>query len=425
MDSPIEYYVPANDVERAVGDPEKYTKRVEGDHLVVLDDVALIVEDKAVALSALSKGGKTKRIRTDLTGIVTKATDQAGRLREAIERDGGVRVEGEGWVDLSEVRETHTIAVSLDDLTSITTATAELLRAGLLDFSNTPWTVSLHDLYLITELVDRPAEFLLYLRRRLNPNATVVFSAADELDLFLFFFEAGLWVEPDPDQVRKIFAWMGPPTTAERRRFRAQVPAYITSRTDQLDAWYHAKRTPGAPLAPKPTMVASPLAGLLDDLQARGVYGWLSIGATLLEPATGTQRMMARYPPQLLDAPAPNGQGRSLTMPMTTTVNRAEAWLMVWRTRPRSRKPAVDEQHWRDYLRAKRHQLGIPRGAVFVYDEVTRDLVDVYYDGNICELPAGLKPTLAALRPPSSVTRQLHPKEKRPRKRKPKRRRRK
>jgi len=271
----FEYYLPANEAELAAGEPQKYTKRVEGDHLVVLDDVALIVEDKAVALSALSKGGKTERIRTDLTGIISKAAAQAGRLRGAIERDGGVRVDGEGWVDLSHIREIHTVAVSLDDLMGIATATAELVRAGLLDLNNIPWTVSLHDLELITELVDRPAEFLLFLRRRRNPDASVMYSAADELDLFLYFYEAGLWVEPNPDQVRAVFDWMDAPTTGERRRFRAQVPVYLASRTDALDAWYQAKRVPGAPPVPKPTMVASPLKDLIDELRARGVFGWL------------------------------------------------------------------------------------------------------------------------------------------------------
>ncbi|WP_306320146.1 MULTISPECIES: hypothetical protein [unclassified Streptomyces] len=67
-------------------------------HLVVLDDVAILVEDKAVTLTALSRGGKTTRIRTDLTGIITKAAEQAGRMQDGIERDGGLRIEGEGWV---------------------------------------------------------------------------------------------------------------------------------------------------------------------------------------------------------------------------------------------------------------------------------------------------------------------------------------
>ena len=41
--------------EDAAADPAKYTKKVEGDHLVVVDDVAIIVEDKAGA-SALRQG---------------------------------------------------------------------------------------------------------------------------------------------------------------------------------------------------------------------------------------------------------------------------------------------------------------------------------------------------------------------------------
>ena len=80
----------------------------------------------------------------------------------------------------------------------IATATAKLAGAGLLSPDNIPWTVSLNDLDLITQLVDRPAEFLLYLRRRTEPRATEMFMAVDELDLFLLFFRMGLYVEPDP-----------------------------------------------------------------------------------------------------------------------------------------------------------------------------------------------------------------------------------
>ena len=68
--------------------------------------------------------------QTDLTGIVTKAAKQSVRLRDAILRDGGVRIEGEGWVDLSHVREIHTVAVSLDDLSSVTTAPPSWSRLG-------------------------------------------------------------------------------------------------------------------------------------------------------------------------------------------------------------------------------------------------------------------------------------------------------
>lgn len=407
----VEYYIPANDAELAAGDPAGYTKRVEGDHLILLDDVAFIVEDKAVALSALSKGGKRTRLRTDLTNIITKAAEQSGRLRRAIERDGGVRIHGEGWVDMSHIREIHTIAVSLDDLTAVATATAELVRAGLLDYDNIPWTVSIHDLELIVELIERPAQFLLYLRRRLEPNATVMFFAPDELDLFLFFFESGLWVEPDPNQVRAAFPFLPPPTAGEIRRHGEQVPALITSRTDPLDRWFYTKdvTAPGLTPAPKPTMVASPLAAMIDDLQSRGVYCWLSIGATLLEPSTAHQHKWAKIPRELLDHPAKLGHGRSETIPVASSVRQADGWLMVWATRPVGADPSATNASLAKYLRAKKYQLKLPRGALFLYDEGTRQLVEVLYDGHIGPLDSDLSARLSQLRPPSDLRTRLHP----------------
>ncbi|MFF0572037.1 preprotein translocase subunit SecA [Streptomyces sp. NPDC004041] len=410
----LEYYLPANDAEAEAADPSKYTKRAEGDHLIVLDDVAIIVEDKAVALSALSRGGKTARIRTDLTGIITKAAEQAGRMRDTIERDGGLRSKDEGWIDLSHIREIHTIVVSLDDLSAVLTATAELVRAGLLATDNIPWTVSLHDLELITELVARPAEFLLYLRRRRNPDVTVMFHAPDEMDLFLYFFEAGLWVEPDPVQVRAAFPFLHEPATAELRRYRAQTPTFLTSRTDALDQWFHtrgrdeAHSTP----APKPAMVPSPLAPLVDELQSRNVTGWLSIGATLLSGTTDLQHKFARHGDELLDNPSPNG--RSLTVTLTASVDPAEGWLFVWATCPAGADPGKTERRLRDYLRAKKHQLSLPRGVVFPYDQPTRELLDIYYDGHTGPLDAALTASLSSLLPPSELHRSIHPNARQP-----------
>jgi hypothetical protein len=412
----FEYYVPANETEATEADPSKYTKRVEGDHLVLLDDVAIIVEDKAVALSVLSRGGKKTRIRTDLTGIITKAAEQAGRMRDAIERDGGLRIEGEGWVDLSHIREIHTVAVSLDDLSTVLTATAELVRAGILSVDNIPWTVSLHDLELITELVARPAEFLLYLRRRRTPDVTVMFSAADELDLFLYFFEAGLWVEPDPAQVRAAFPFLPEPSTSELRRYRAQRPVILTSRTDALDQWFHTSRHSDAnvPPAPKPTMAASPVAPLIDELQKRNVTGWLSIGATLLSADSDVQHRFAHYGEQLLRNPLSREQGRSLTIPITASVDPAEGWLFVWITRTTAEAPASVKKRARDYLRAKKHQLGLPRGVVFLYDEPTQSLLDVLYDGHIGPIDKALTAVLHSLRPATALQRTIHPNAKRP-----------
>jgi hypothetical protein len=413
----VEYYLPANDTEAEAAAPAKYTKRTEGDHLIVLDDVALIVEDKAVALSALSRGGKTTRIRTDLTGIITKAANQAGRMREAIARDCGLRTKNEGWIDLSHIREVHTIAVSLDDLSAVSTTTAHLVQADLLTQGNIPWTVSLHDLELITELIDHPAEFLLYLRRRRNPDVTVMFRAVDELDLFLYFYEKGLWVEPDPTQVCAAFPFLGEPTTAQLRRYRGQEPAFLASRTDALDQWFHSSRgtdQADPEPAPKPTMGSSPLTPLLEELQARNIHGWLSISATLLSLATPTQHKFARHGDELCKNPDPNGRERSLTEAVATSTDPAEGWLFVWATRPTGRDRQSVEKKLRGYLRAKKHQLGLPRGALFLYDEPTRALIGAFYDGHTGPLDADLATAWRGLRPASHHQRAIHPNVKRP-----------
>lgn len=161
-------------------------------------------------------------------------------------------------------------------------------------------------------------------------------------------------------------------------------------------------------------MVPSPLAPLLDELQSRNVTGWLSTGATLLSLATPAQHKFARHGNELLNHPHPNGQGRSMTVPITASVAPAEGWLFVWATRPAGQDPDDAETNLRGYLRAKKHQLDLPRGVVFLYDEPTRDLVGVFYDGHTGPLDTTLTTRLQSLRPASDLQHLIHPNAKRP-----------
>ncbi|WP_370208044.1 hypothetical protein [Aeromicrobium sp.] len=407
----FEYYVPASPAEED-GPPSGYTKRVEGDHLIVQDDVAIIVEDKAVAISPSSREGETRRLRRDLTGIVTKAAEQAGRLRERILADGGIQVHGEGWVELNHVREIHTVAVSLEDLMGVSTATAELAAAGIVAPDNIPWTVSILDLDLITELVDHPAELLLYLRRRRHLRSTIMYTAPDELDLFLHFFSAGLYVEEDPEVLRVTYPWMGEVKTAERRRYERQRPVYLTSRTDALDRWHYATLA-GDRNVPKPAMAATPLRPLLDQLRERGDYAWLSTSATLLSGSAAAQAQMARIPVDLLRNPFAGGRRRRMhAVPMPQTSDRADGWLIVWMTRPPQFVPEAAEQDARDYLRMKKHQWGLPRGVVLEYSELTGELVGVWFDDHTGELDDALRAKAKALQPADAWVSRQHPKAK-------------
>jgi len=403
----FQYYVPANDAEEATG-PDQYTKRVEGDHLLLVGDVAVVVEDKAVALSSQSRSAASFRLRKDLTGIITKAAAQAERVVQRIRNDGGIRVHGEGWIDLQHVREIHTVAVSLEDLTSTSTATAELVKAGLISADSIPWTVSIHDLDLIADLSSHPAEFLLYLRRRRHPLATVLYTAPDELDLYLYFLEAGLYVEEDPEVVRSTFAFLPAVKPSELQRWRSQTPGVVTSRTDPLDAWYFEdylrtrtgkRRLPTAP--PKPRMSPSPLSPLIDAIDGCETPAALSIVATLLSGDVKTQQQMARHGADVCLGSKDGSVERTITVPIPTPDD--GGWVLVWGTCPTGRDRTLWERGRRAYLRAKGYQLGVSRSAMFAYDGETREVFGVFYEQVPAELTEFELAVSARLKPVTAV----------------------
>ncbi len=378
--SSFEYFVPANGTEEAHS-PSGYTKKVEGDLLFVIDDVALIVEAKAVAINPHSRAGETRKLRRDLTGIIRHASDQAARVPKRIEEDGGLQIHRVGWLDLKHVREMHLIALSLEDLSGVATATSDLVAAGLIDADKVPWTVSIHDLQVIAQLVDRPAEFLLYLRRRCDPEVSLAFVSPDELDLFLYFYEAGLYVAPDPTVVAAEMPFLPPPRPSDTRRRIRQTRTLITTRTDPLDDWHYAELDPGLPRVSKPSLSGSPMKPFVDALASRGDYGWLSIGATLLAGATKVQADMLRIPQRLLAATRKDGREHSQTIPFGSRLS--DAWLLVWMSRPPTTPRKVFEQQARAYLRAKMYQIKFNRGVVFTYDAQGNSLDGVIYDGTL------------------------------------------
>lgn len=402
------YFIPSNDAEWN-GGPDLYTKRVEGDLLVVLDDVAVIVESKAIATNPRARAGDTRKLRRDLVGMIGNASKQARRTAARIRLDGGLRLDGEEWLDLTQIREIHLVAVSLDDLSGVATATGDLIDAGILGEDDIPWTVSLHDLQLIGDLVETPAEFLLYLRRRRDAETVRFYMAPDELDFFLYFFNTGLYVPPDPVKVHAELPFMKPDTASRRRRDKLD-RQLITTQTDPLDQWHWSIVNPDLPPAPKPTLQHSPMKEFAAELAGRRDFGWLSIGATLLSGATKAQADMARHPAELLNNPDPLGRERSVTVPIGST--REDAWLLVWITRPRTWSFETAEEHARSYVHAKKYQLGMSRGVALQYSEETRQLEGVFYEGARLIPDPELDEKVKMLMPPGRMPHRVSPRAK-------------
>ena len=400
----FDYFIPDPTADVPQMRPADYTKRVEADGLILLDDVAFIIEVKAVALTAEARGGVVRRLRGKLRDIITKAVDQATRLRERIIEDRQLRLGDGRMIELSGVREIHTIAVGLEDLSGVSTATAILVHSGVLTSGHIPWTVSLHDLRIICELVDRPSEFLVYMRRRTHPETTLKFLAVDELDLYMHFLYHGLYVEPDPRQIADNLPWTGQPTEAALLRRANQRRELIDSMTEPLDAWYQSQLDPTAPPADKPRMPGTPeFLKLVDEVTATSAPGWLSTTAILLEGSTSARHKLGRYARDLGRLVKQDDRHHSATQLLVDT--HGSSFVLAWVCLGRNESPEQRVKALSRYLGAKKHQVKAPRAAIMLFDSSGRELLQLQFDDREPGPDSVLDAAAARLLPPTASRR--------------------
>ena len=362
--SSFEHFMPAagEDV------PSEYTRLVECDGLLIVDDVAIVVEAKAGALSDRARSGNGARIKSDLERLITKAAEQAGRLRELILKDRLVVRRDRSTMDLSGVKEVYTVTVTLEDLNHVTTVTDNLVRNGLLKDTFVPWIVNLFDLRIVSEIVARPAEMLLYLRRRTLPELTRTVVAPDELDYFMYFLSSGLYVESDPD-VEQLEWRHARTTTAKRRRFRNQSTVVLGSHTVALDDWYFFQQGDRSTPAPKPHInVREDLLELVDLVGRDHPRGWLAAGAALMSGDAATRREFASMPRVLSEMSAADGLQHTATFVLGD--RRQNRILLVWLVVPQGQSKALTESiiaSNSDYLSAKKHQMEVERASMLVF----------------------------------------------------------
>jgi hypothetical protein len=384
----FEYFVPDPKAVTPQMTPAEYTKFVEADGLIVIDDVALIIEVKAVALTAESRSGVIPKLRTKLRDIITKAANQAARLRDRIVEDKQLRLRDGQTLDLSRIREIHTIAVGLEDLSGVSTATAMLVDAGVLSGDHIPWTVSIHDLRIICELTDYPSELLLYLRRRTHPEATRKYLAVDELDLYMHFLRYGLYVEPDPHSIAANHPWKGHPTLGDVQRRQNQGRELITSMAPPLDAWYQSRVDPRVPAVKKPASALAPaFRSLLEAVEATGSNGWLSTAAMLLEGSASARREMTRFARDMGRLVRNDGQFHTAAQPLIDSAG--NGFLLVWACCGTRMSEDEHAGHFERYLAAKKGSVALV-GAELVEETDQGGYVEVWF---VCSgrlsVPAG------------------------------------
>ncbi|BAV10940.1 hypothetical protein MOSL_0367 [Moraxella osloensis] len=178
----------------------KYGVNFEVDGIVIFDDNIFIVESKSNKFTIGAKKGNIEKIKTDTKNIVEKAYQQATRAKKFIlENDVSEFKDKNGKVVLKlekkDFNNIYLINTTLEPLNRLSTDLSSLKSFGFLQEDEWIWSVYLNDLRVICEILDSPSEFLLYVNRRIKYNNFPQVKMADELDVFGYFLERGLYFD--------------------------------------------------------------------------------------------------------------------------------------------------------------------------------------------------------------------------------------
>jgi hypothetical protein len=249
-------------------DDQGEQKRLELDGLVRADSALFIIEAKASSMRASARRVAPISFQEWLKDEVSAAAQQARRARRALLESNATIFDARGRaleLDLEGIEHVLEVVVVLEDLPAVSPSSWLLADAGVLPTSPIPRVVSLHELEIMCDVVERPSEFVHYLLRRSRMDDMRRAWAMDELDYFMHYLKFGLFWPAVPDDQ---------PTPP---------PENLLSHTDELDAWYMYRRGERQAPAAKPTAKHHPkVAALLDCLGSVVVPGRLNAALAIL-----------------------------------------------------------------------------------------------------------------------------------------------
>lgn len=293
-------------------------KRVETDGVILYDNNVVIVEAKAGLFSDSARRGSLLRMRRDAKDLVDKAYGQAARTRKYISEEAVPRFEHEDGSEALVMRDKgqyenfYLVNVTLAHLGPVSARLSTLRALELVDGDGWPWSVFVDDLRVVSEILDSPSEFLLYLKGRIRSNDHGKVISFSELDLLGYFLQEGLEFEHEYyDSYDRVI-----------------LGVYDTPLVDHYE--YLAGRMP---TGPKPRLNApEDLRQMVADLERAGRLGFTEVTTTLLRLGLGTQEDMLERLEQVKRMSARDGTDHDLTMTFPqldvgiTFLTRAEAF---------------------------------------------------------------------------------------------------
>ncbi len=174
--------------------------RFETDGIVTYDNNLLIIEAKSNLFSFDARMGYFDRIKKNTRNIIDKAYNQAVRTKKYFfSKDIAEfrKKNGESVIiqNTKKYENVFLINTTLEKLGPLATRLNSVKMMNYLKGKEFPWSVFINDLRIISDLIDMPSSFLLYLKRRINANNHPYFLAKDEIDYLQFFLDNGLYLD--------------------------------------------------------------------------------------------------------------------------------------------------------------------------------------------------------------------------------------
>lgn len=178
----------------------KYEIDDEVDGVVIYDNHIFIIEAKSNKFTLGAKKGNVDKIKTNTRDIIEKAYQQAIRAKKYILSNDLVEFRDKNkkvvlTINREKINSIFLINTTLEPLNHITTNLTSLKEFGFIQDDEWIWSVYLNDLRIISEILELPSEFLVYVERRIKYNDYNQIKMTEEIDIFGYFLSEGLYFD--------------------------------------------------------------------------------------------------------------------------------------------------------------------------------------------------------------------------------------
>lgn len=246
----------------------------ETDHVLLIDKVVLIVEDKSAALTDRGLRGAPERVREHVRDLIEAPSEQSARLEAVIWRakagdEEAVAALAPFGLDFSQIDRVIRTNVTLDDLTLLASDEDELKAAGWIraDLELAP-TMTLADFETVIDILEGQAFLLHYLaeRQRVQTEGRVF---ADEIDFLGVYLDIGLNMGDLKAQ---------------------QLNVALTGSSEPIDNYYNAADAGVVVSKPRPKL-SSYYGKLVAAIEQKAFPGWTTVATDVLRSAVFDEQL--------------------------------------------------------------------------------------------------------------------------------------